>query len=182
MCQQEMTADMKSFQTERTPNPFRVIGKLTKSPQKKYLKEPKHDYNHKEYNVMKKSVYPVVFSPAKEGGYDVYVPDFPLNTQGLDMADAIYMARSAIEAMGVYYQDEKKPVPAPSPVESIKASGNKIVSLVDVDFDAYRKSRDNRTVRRNVTLPGWLDDQASKAGINVSGVLQKALKQELNIS
>jgi len=126
---------------------------------------------------MKKSVYPVVFTPIKEGGYDVYVPDVPLNTQGADMAEAIYMARDAIESMGVYYQDEKQPVPAPSPIESVKAGGKKIVSLVDVDFDAYRRTRDNRTVRRNVTLPGWLDDQASKAGINVSGVCKKLLNR-----
>jgi len=130
---------------------------------------------------MKNYVYPVVFTPVKEGGYDIFVPDFPLNTQGADMADAIHMARDAIEAMGVYYQDEKIPVPTPSLPKGIKTQGDQVVSLVDVNFDAYRKARDNRTVRRNVTLPGWLDDQASKAGINVSGVLQKALKQELHI-
>jgi len=130
---------------------------------------------------MKNYVYPVVFTPVKGGGYDVFVPDFPLNTQGSDMADAIYMARDAIEAMGVYFQDEKMPIPAPSPLKSIKADVEQILSLVDVDFDAYRKARDNRTVRRNVTLPGWLDYKASKAGINVSGVLQRALKQELHI-
>ena len=130
---------------------------------------------------MKNYVYPVVFTPVNGGGYDVFVPDFPLNTQGSDMADAIYMARDAIEAMGVYYQDEKMPIPAPSPLGSVKSGDGRIVSLVDVNFDAYRKARDNRTVRRNVTLPGWLDDRASKAGINVSGVLQRALKQELHI-
>jgi post-segregation antitoxin (ccd killing protein) len=30
-------------------------------------------------------------------------------------------------------------------------------------------------------LPGWLDERAAQAGLNVSGVLQKALKQELDI-
>ena len=130
---------------------------------------------------MKKYVYPAVFTPVKEGGYDVFVPDFPLNTQGADMAEAIHMARDAIEAMGVYYQDEKLPVPTPSSSKEITTQGEQVMSLVDVNFDAYRKARDNRTVRRNVTLPGWLDDRASKAGINVSGVLQKALKQELHI-
>ena len=130
---------------------------------------------------MKNSVYPVVFTPVKEGGYDVFVPDFPLNTQGSDMAEAILMARDAIEAMGVYYQDTKKIVPKPSPLKSIKVDDEQVVSLVDVNFDSYRTARDNRMVRRYVTLPGWLDDRAKKAGVNVSGVLQYALKQELNI-
>jgi len=130
---------------------------------------------------VKNFVYPVVFTPLKEGGYDVFVPDFPLNTQGSDMAEAIFMARDAIEAMGVYYQDEKIEIPVPSELKSVKASDEQVVSLVDVNFDSYRKARDNRTVRRNVTLPGWLDDRANKAGINVSGLLQRALKQELNV-
>jgi predicted RNase H-like HicB family nuclease len=130
---------------------------------------------------MRNNVYPVVFTPVKEGGYDVFVPDFPLNTQGADMAEAIYMARDAIEATGVYYQDEKIQIPVPSALKSVKTEGEQVVSLVDVNFDSYRKARDSRTVRRNVTLPGWLDDRASKAGINVSGVLQRALKQELHI-
>ena len=134
-----------------------------------------------KYIFMKQHVYPAVFTPVKEGGYDVFVPDFPLNTQGNNMADAIHMARDAIEAMGVYYQDEKMQIPKPSSPKGIKIENDQVVSLIDVNFDAYRKARDNRTVRRNVTLPGWLDDRANKAGINVSGVLQRALKQELHI-
>jgi len=39
-----------------------------------------------------------------------------------------------------------------------------------------------RTVRRNVSLPCWLDAAAERAGINVSAVLQKALKNELNLA
>ena len=126
--------------------------------------------------------YPVIFTPVENGGYDAFVPDFPLNTQGESMAEAICMARDAIEAMGVYYQDENKNIPEPSLPGAVKIDGDKILSFIDVDFDGYRRRYDNRTVRRNVTLPNWLDDRAAKAGINVSGVLQKALKEELNIS
>ena len=41
-------------------------------------------------------VYPVIFTPCEEGGYMATVPDFPLNTQGENMAEAIAMARDAI--------------------------------------------------------------------------------------
>ena len=130
---------------------------------------------------MKKYAYPVIFTPVENGGYDAFAPDFPLNTQGANMAEAICMARDAIEAMGVYYQDENKAVPEPSLPGAVKIEGEKIISFIDVDFDEYRSKYNNRTVRRNVTLPGWLDDRASKAGINVSGILQKALKKELKL-
>ena len=52
--------------------------------------------------------------------------------------------------------------------------------MVDLDIDEYRRREDNRTVRRNVTLPNWLNQKAEKAHINVSGVLQEALKQKLS--
>ena len=61
-------------------------------------------------------------------------------------------------------------------------SENDIVSLVDVDFSEYRRQQDMRTVRRNVTLPSWLNFEAEKSGVNVSAILQRALKQELHIT
>ena len=55
------------------------------------------------------------------------------------------------------------------------------ISLVDVDFEEYRRRIDNKAVRRNVTLPNWLNREAEKANINVSRVLQEALIAKLNI-
>ena len=50
------------------------------------------------------------------------------------------------------------------------------------NFTAYRRANEKRTVRRNVSLPSWLNVEAERAGINVSAVLQTALKQELHIA
>ena len=36
-------------------------------------------------------------------------------------------------------------------------------------------------VRKNVTIPGWLNYEAEHAGINVSRVLQEALMKVLNV-
>ncbi len=55
-------------------------------------------------------------------------------------------------------------------------------TLVDVDLTSYRKMLDNRTVRRNVTLPNWLNQEAEKAHVNVSQVLQEALMARLGVS
>ena len=53
---------------------------------------------------------------------------------------------------------------------------------MDVDFHEYRLKHDNRMVRRNVTLPCWLDYAAEKAQLNVSKILQEALKKTLKLS
>jgi predicted RNase H-like HicB family nuclease len=128
-----------------------------------------------------KKAYPVVLTPAEEGGYIVYVPDFDIHTQGDDMADAMFMARDAISMMGCYREDEHQELPEPSLIDSIKVESGEIKTLVDVDFDSYRKKNDNRAVRKNVTIPSWLNAEAEKAGINFSAALQNALKEQLGL-
>ena len=129
-----------------------------------------------------KNSYPVVLTPC-EGGYVVYIPDFNINTQGDTLTVALEMAKDAIGIIGIEMEDRKQALPTPSEVKAvIKETENDIVSLVAVDFSEYRRQNDMRTVRRNVTLPSWLDFEAKKSGLNVSAVLQKALKQELHIT
>lgn len=127
-----------------------------------------------------KATYPVVFSK-DETGYLVYVPDFDINTEGADITEAIFMARDAIGLVGITMQDENTAVPTPRDLSAVQCAKGEIVSLVDVDFDAYRRAHDNRSVRRNVTLPAWLDEKASESGINVSACLQEALKEKLKV-
>ncbi len=128
-----------------------------------------------------KYVYPVVFREAEEGGYNVEVPDIPGTfTCGDDMADAILMAEDVIAMMLADYEDENKQIPEPSKIADIKTDG--IVSLVRADTDAWRKEVDNAAVRKNCTIPNWLNKKAEAAGVNFSQVLQDALKKLLSVS
>jgi len=129
-----------------------------------------------------KNSYPIILTP-DDVGYVVYIPDFNINTEGDTLTEAIEMARDAIGLMGVDLEDDKKALPMPSEMNAInKGAENNIVTLVDVDFAEYRRQNDMRTVRRNVTLPSWLDFEAEKSGVNVSAILQRALKQELHLA
>lgn len=129
-----------------------------------------------------KAAYPIVMS--KGAKYIiVFVPDFNINTQGKDHADAMEMARDAIGLVGIDMEDQKEELPRPSAIESVpKEHPSDIVTLVDVDFSEYRRKNDMRSVRRNVSLPSWLNAEAEKAGVNVSAVLQAALKRELQLA
>ena len=128
-----------------------------------------------------KNAYPVILTKGKTH-IIVYVPDFNINTQGKDFFDAIEMARDAIELMGIDMKDDNEKIPDPSEMSEIVKNNDDVVTLVDVDFDKYRRMNNMRTVRRNVTLPMWLDYEAEKSKINVSAVLQRALKAELKIT
>ena len=117
--------------------------------------------------------YPVVLTP-DECGYLVYVPAFNIDTSGKNMADAMEMARDAIGIVGIEYQDQGRTLPD---VDSGKIITEKddIVTYVDIDFDTYRLKCDNRKVRKNVTIPYYLNLRAEKLGLNFSRILEEAL-------
>lgn len=128
-----------------------------------------------------KAAYPIIMTVGASH-IVVYIPDFNINTQGADYAEAMEMARDAIGLMGIDMEDEKEPLPAPSSLSAVRETAAGVVTLVDVDFSEYRRKNDMKTVRRNVSLPSWLDAAAKAADINVSAVLSQALKRELHIS
>ena len=127
----------------------------------------------------RRKAYPIVISKESDGFY-VEIPDFDIATQGEDIADAMEMARDAIGLMGIEYLDCEKEIPEPNSVE-IKADKDDIVTLVDVDFVEYRKKVDNKAVKKNCTIPYWLNVEAEKAGINYSKVLQDAIMRVIGI-
>lgn len=136
-----------------------------------------------------RQAYPVIFTQIddKKNTVLIEVPDLDLMTEGFGTADAMLMARDAIGVNIITRQDKDEDIPDPSDISQINVEkgifageGKSYISLVDLDIDEYRRREDNRTVRRNVTLPNWLNQKAEKAHINVSGVLQEALKQKLS--
>ncbi len=130
-----------------------------------------------------KNAYPIILTKGKDY-IIVYIPDFNINTQGIDIPDAIEMARDAIGLMGIDMEDDGEQIPKASEIPEIQKNipSPGIVTLVDVDFAEYRRKNDMHVVRKNCTIPSWLNFEAERAGINFSSVLQNALKNELNIA
>ncbi len=120
-----------------------------------------------------KIAYPVVLTP-DECGYLVYVPAFNIDTSGENMADAMEMARDAIGIIGIEYQDQGMELPS-ADSGKIVTEKDDIVTYVDIDFDTYRLKCDNKKVRKNVTIPYYLNVKAEKLGLNFSRILEEAL-------
>lgn len=140
---------------------------------------------------MRKS-YPAIFYN-DEGSVGVVVPDIKsCFTFGDDMTEALEMAKDVIEMMLVSFEDDNEEIPKPSKISEIikRIEENKIedigedyeVSYVAINTDEWRKNNSEKSVRKNVTIPEWLNVKAEKANINFSQVLQNALKAELNIA
>ena len=142
-----------------------------------------------------KVIYPVIFTETSDTIL-VEVPDLELYTESNsvgdkkgNIADAMMMASEIIGLDCIEREDEGKPAIEPSLLENINPSkgtfareGKSFVSLVDVDVTAIRRRIDNKSVRRNVTLPSWLNWEANEAHINVSEVLQDALMAKLGVN
>lgn len=134
-----------------------------------------------------KNVYPAFFT-ITDTIILVEVPDLEILTEGKDMKNAIEMARDAIELKCVSLEDDKKEIPLPSEISSLDVNngtfaedGTTVISLVDIDSEEYRRKIDTKAVRKNVTIPSWLNYEAEHAGINISRVLQEALMNVLNV-
>lgn len=112
-------------------------------------------------------VYPVIFTETNDEKNTVLieVPDWSILTEGFGMADAINMARDAIGLKAIYYEDKNKMLPEPS-------------GIYDIDSSDGAFAKDGESC---VTIPNWLNQEAEKANINVSKVLQNALMEVLGV-
>lgn len=135
-----------------------------------------------------KIVYPVIFTQS-ENVILVEVPDLEILTEGKKIANAIDMARDAIGLKLISLEDDSIEIPSPTNLFDVSIEnatfveeGKSYVSMIDVDITEYRKKVDNKAVRRNITLPNWLNVEAEKAHINVSKVTQEALMEKLGVS
>ena len=129
-----------------------------------------------------KGVYPIVLSRGTTHIL-VTVPDFGVTTQGQDVAEAIEMARDVIGLMGIDMQDDGEMLPAASEMSAVMTgSEDDIVTLVDVDFAEYRRKNDMKVVKKNCTIPSWLNYEAEKAGINFSSLLAEAIRTKLGLA
>jgi predicted RNase H-like HicB family nuclease len=123
--------------------------------------------------------YPIVLTP-DTGGYVVSVPDLDINTQGDNLAEALYMARDAIGEWGICQQNAGRTIPEPSNSEPEHAA-SEFVSWIDIDFEKYRRASDMTYERTNITLPRYLKSLANDAGLNLSQELQTRLKEVLQV-
>ena len=134
-------------------------------------------------------IYPVIFTQTHDEKDTVLIeiPDIKGMTEGYGMADAINMARDYIGE--TFYEVPDEEVTKASRISDIDIQsgtfaneGDSIISYVDTDLDAHRRKLNNKSVRKNVSIPSWLNEAAEKAHINVSRVLQEALMERLEIT
>lgn len=140
------------------------------------------------------SMYPACFYK-EDDGYSVIFPDLNyLATQGDSFEDAMEMAVECLASYLYIAQRDGEDVPAPSSLVNIDPVavakeldpdlpvGEAIVNLVSVDVAEYAKKHFEKSVKKTLSIPAWLNETAVAQGVNFSQVLQRALKEQLHMA
>ncbi len=123
-----------------------------------------------------KLVYTAVFQPCEEGGYCVTVPALPgCITEGDDLAEAVFMVQDAASLWVLTELEDGHTVPADLPVPELESGA--FSSLIALDIDAYAEKYGRKAVRKNVTIPAWLNTYGERDNLNFSQILTDALQQ-----
>lgn len=126
--------------------------------------------------VMLKS-YPAIFHKEEEG-YWVEFPEFGGGTQGEDLEEAMKNARQMLESVLASYLDEGLVLPISSDIQKISVEDG-FATMIQADPSPYLKN--NKAIRKNVTVPEWLIRLADRDRVNYSEVLTKALEKKLQL-
>lgn len=131
---------------------------------------------------MEKLFYPALFHKSEEGGFWISFPDFPeCFTEGDDMKQAYEMTVEALGLALVNRKEEKEEIPDPSDLDKIQNEDGTIV-IVEFDMLEYQRKHNPKAVKKTLSIPEWLNEEAVSMGVNFSQVLQEALMSKLNIS
>lgn len=129
---------------------------------------------------MKKIIYPAIFHKEEVGGYSVTFPDLPgCNTEGNDLAEALYMAQDALGLYLYSLKQDKMALPQSMQPEALILDKDSFVTLVEWDEEAYLRRTSNKAVKKTLTIPEWMNTLAEEKNINFSKTLQEALLEKL---
>lgn len=129
---------------------------------------------------MNRLFYPALFHKAEDGGFRISFPDIPeCLTQGENMEDAYTMAVDALGSCLADMEQNHIQPPIPSDVSDISVDNDSIIVIIEFDMLAYKKRNSSKAVKKTLTIPEWLNEEACEKGINFSQVLQEALMIKL---
>lgn len=128
-----------------------------------------------------KYVYPAIFY-YEDDGISIEFPDLPGCISCADTdEEALYMAEDVLGLWIEGLETDKKEIPEPSKLRDIKVGENQKTVLISVRMPMVRKAINNKSIKKTLTIPQWLDIMAREKDINFSYILQEGLKKELNL-
>ena len=117
------------------------------------------------------SAYPACFIK-EDTAYSVIFPDLNTATCGDNLEGESVPPASSLQDIDIQKVMDELEV----------TSDEAFLNIVTVDVEEYAKAHFTKSVRKNLTIPSWLNDAAMKQNINFSQVLQEALMQKIGLN
>lgn len=132
--------------------------------------------------IIMKYVYPAILTP-EDDGVIVSFPDVEgAYADGATIEEALDNAEDVLNVMLLTMEEQHKEIHPPTPLASLRIPEGSTTALVRADTLAYSRKVDTRAVRKSVSIPAWMDALAKDHNLNLSNVLQNAIRRELNIA
>lgn len=132
---------------------------------------------------MDKYLFSAIFdSDEDHKGYTVTFPDLPgCITEGDTIEEALLMAKEALELHLYSMEQDNEVIPDPTDPGKILVPSGAFVTLIEAWMTLIRDEMVNKSVKKTLTIPKWLNDLAEQKKVNFSHVLQSALKNYLGV-
>ncbi|MCH4165906.1 MAG: type II toxin-antitoxin system HicB family antitoxin [Lentilactobacillus diolivorans] len=131
-----------------------------------------------------KYLYYALFTFDAAGKVEVTFPDLAPSaaTFGDTVSDALHMAKDALEGYLLTAEDFGDTLPTSSDPQDIQHKQTQLLIPIEVNTTIAREREENRSVKKTLTIPKYLNDIGVKNKINFSSTLTEALKEKLGIS
>ncbi|MDR2558391.1 MAG: type II toxin-antitoxin system HicB family antitoxin, partial [Oscillospiraceae bacterium] len=105
-------------------------------------------------------IFPAIFDYADDG-ISIEFPDLPgcLSCAFSD-TEALYNAKEVLRGWLLVAEEGGDDIPEPSLLKDIKAESNQKAVLIDVCLAIHREAFKNRSVKKTLTIPYWLNERA----------------------
>lgn len=122
--------------------------------------------------------YPAIFT-FEENKY--WVEFIDLNgcfSSGTTLPEAMENSK---EAMGLFLEDLEHFPNCTTNIKKFNLKDNQLISFVSIDLEEHKRKYANKSVKKTLSIPAWLNTMAEKENVNFSQILQKALKDYLKV-
>lgn len=130
---------------------------------------------------MKAYIFPAYFRRVSSGGFSIDFPDLPgCISAGDTIEEAMAMAREALSLHLYGLLEDNEPVPSASDLPELRQEKDAFLTLVEGRPDMVGEVIRNKAVKKTLTIPYWMNEEAERLNINFSQVLQDAVRERID--
>lgn len=122
--------------------------------------------------------YPAIFTFEDDGYWVEFIDLKGCFSEGVTLAEAMENAK---EALGLYLEDLKEYPKCTEDIKHVALENNQIISFISVNMAEHKRKYENKSVKKTLSIPAWLNTIAERENVNFSQILQKALMETLNV-